>query len=448
MMRHLIAGGVAALLFGGVQAATDYPSGYTKCVQATGATCSMTGTRNTALGKSGSFVYATKTGSFACTTSAYPSNSFTTSAWCSYAGTTTSSSSVASSVSSSKSSSSVAASSSSSSKASSSVASSVASSSATSGTQGNAAGLVGFATLNKYGRNGTSGGAGGSTVTVTTYAALIAAVGDNTPRIVQISGTISGAGPMIRVGSNKTIIGVGSTATISGFGLNVSGFIPPNDGDSCDLADKGTFTPTENVIIRNISFKNASDDSINIQCYSHHVWVNHNNFTVSYDGSVDVKRGADLVTVSWNRFTGTDKTMLLGHSDDNGAQDRGYLHVTYHHNWFDHSNTRHPRVRFGQAHVYNNYANGITDYFVGAGVECDITAEGNYTDAIKRLITYWDGKKVTWASSNVQETPPHADDGLVQNGQGFNPKSYYSYTLDAAASIPTIVKNGAGVGKI
>ena len=445
-MHKLTAGLIACTLMGGAYAATDYPSGYTKCVQATGATCTMSGTRNVALGKSGSFVYAVKTGSFACTTSAFPSNSFTTSAWCSYGGTTTASSSsstAASSVASSKSSSS-------SSKASSSVASSVASSvsSSVSGTQGNAAGVIGFASLNKAGRNGTNGGAGGSTVTVTTYAALVAAVGDNTPRTVLVSGTISGAGPMIRVGSNKTIQGVGATATISGFGFNVSNFIPPNEGDSCDLADKGTFTPAENVIIRNLSFKNSSDDSVNVQCYSHHVWVDHNTFYVSYDGSVDVKRGADWVTVSWNRYIGTDKSMLLGHSDDNGAQDRGYLHASYHHNWFDHSNTRHPRVRFGQAHVFNNYGNGITDYFVGAGTECDITAEGNYTDAIKRLITYWSGVKVTWNSTNVQETPPHADDGLVQNGQGFNPKTYYSYTLDPAASIPTIVKNGAGVGRI
>ncbi|HSD36769.1 MAG TPA: hypothetical protein VLC92_04630 [Rhodocyclaceae bacterium] len=443
MMYKLTAGLIACMLIGGAHAATDYPAGYTKCAQI-GGTCSMTGTRQTALGKAGSFVYATKTGSFACTNAAYPSNSYPTSAWCSYAGTTTSSSS-------STAASSVASSSSSKSSSTSSVASSVASSvssSVSSANQGNAAGVIGFASLNKAGRNGTNGGAGGSTVTVTTYAALVAAVGDNTPRTVLVSGTISGAGPMIRVGSNKTIQGVGATATISGFGFNVSGFIPPNEGDSCDLADKGTFTPAENVIIRNLSFKNSSDDSVNVQRYSHHVWVDHNTFYVSYDGSVDVKRGADWVTVSWNRYIGTDKSMLLGHSDDNGAQDRGYLHASYHHNWFDHSNTRHPRVRFGQAHVFNNYGNGITDYFVGAGTECDITAEGNYTDAIKRLITYWSGVKVTWNSTNVQETPPHADDGLVQNGQGFNPKTYYSYTLDPAASIPTIVKNGAGVGKI
>ncbi|MFT3734736.1 MAG: right-handed parallel beta-helix repeat-containing protein [Rhodocyclaceae bacterium] len=128
--RLLGAFALASLFAGGAQAASDAPSGYTKCAQNTGATCSFSGTRSVALGKSGSFVYGTFTNSVACSSSNFPSNTFASSAWCSYAGTTTSSSSsvasssVASS-SSSKSSSSVASSSSS-------VASSVASSSSSS----------------------------------------------------------------------------------------------------------------------------------------------------------------------------------------------------------------------------------------------------------------------------------------------------------------------------
>lgn len=303
--------------------------------------------------------------------------------------------------------------------------------------------------MNRVNRNGTSGGAGGQTVTVTSYAALQTALNDNVPRIVQISGTISGSGPMMNVGSNKTIIGVGSSATISGFGFRVSGF-PYNTtmGDACDAAERTMFAHVENVIIRNLTFRNSPDDSIVVECYSHHVWIDHNTFHPAYDGSVDIKRGADWVTVSWNRFVGTDKSMLLGHSDDNGAQDRGYLHVTYHHNWFNGSNTRHPRVRFGQAHIYNNYAHGITDYFIGGGVECDIFADGNYVDNIKRIITYWSGVKVTWNNTNVIAGECRASDCLVQNGQGFNPSSYYSYTRDNASSIPSIVSNGAGAGRI
>jgi hypothetical protein len=121
MIRQLMAGAVACLLATTLQAATDYPTGYIKCAQNTGATCSFSGTRSVALGKAGSFVYGTFTNSVACSSSNFPSNSFTTSAWCSYAGTTSASSSAASSVASSVASSS--------SSKSSSVASSVANSS-------------------------------------------------------------------------------------------------------------------------------------------------------------------------------------------------------------------------------------------------------------------------------------------------------------------------------
>lgn len=138
-MQGKILGG-AALLFVVVhaQAATDYPSGYTKCAQATGATCSMSGTRSVALGKSGSFVYATRTGAFACELTAFPTNSFTTSAWCSY-GALSSSSSSASAASSSVASS--AASSSSSAASSSSVASSSVASSSSSSVSSTASGI-------------------------------------------------------------------------------------------------------------------------------------------------------------------------------------------------------------------------------------------------------------------------------------------------------------------
>ncbi len=302
--------------------------------------------------------------------------------------------------------------------------------------------------MNRDGRNGTNGGAGGPTVTVNNYSALVSAVADHSPRVVQISGSITGSG-MVRVGSNKTIIGLGTSAAIDGFGLNVSGFDPTGSlGDSCDQGERGGFTETQNVIIRNITFRNADDDSVNVQCWSHHVWIDHNTFYPGVDGSVDIKRGSDWATVSWNRFIGTDKSMLLGHSDDNGAQDRTHLHVTYHHNWLDHSNTRHPRVRFGQAHIYNNYGNGITDYFIGAGVECDIHADHNNLDGIKRIITYWDGVKVTYDSTNVNTGECRADDCLVQNGQGFNPGSYYSTSPDSATSIPSIVSGGAGAGRL
>ena len=176
-------------------------------------------------------------------------------------------------------------------------------------------GLVGWATQG----GGTTGGGSAATTTVTSSSALSSAVSGTTARVVRVSGTISCSG-MITVGSNKTILG-NSGATIAGCGLNVSN--------------------ASNVIIRNISFRDWNDDAINVQ-YSTRVWIDHNSFTNGYDGAVDVKRASDYVTVSWNRVYGHDKSMLLGHSDDNAGEDRGHLRVTYHHNWFDGSGTAAP----------------------------------------------------------------------------------------------------------
>ncbi len=73
-----------------------------------------------------------------------------------------------------------------------------------------------------------------------------------------------------------------------------------------------------------------------------------------HDGQLDITNGSDYVTASWNRFTDHDKTMLIG-STNNPSQDLGKLRVTVHHNHFENTLQRLPRVRFGQVHVYNNY---------------------------------------------------------------------------------------------
>jgi pectate lyase len=318
---------------------------------------------------------------------------------------------------------------------------------------GNAGGLVGFATTTKYGRSGTNGGVGGPTVTVGNYAQLAAAVADDAPRIVRVSGTINGNGEdMLDIGSNKTIIGVGSNATISGFGLDVNGWGPAEvawGGDLCDPAEKDSFTPVQNVIIRNLSFRNSPDDSVNVQCYSHHVWIDHNTFYPAADGSADIKRGSDLVTVSYNRFAGTDKSMLLGHSDSNGAQDRGFLNVTFHHNWFDGSNTRHPRVRFGYAHVFANFVD-IEDYFIGLGVDGRIYAESNYVKATKTITEDFGNAGLTWTSSNFYDiatirransSGSTMSDWLRADGSVSRPT--YGYSAGSASSSPPAA--GAGV---
>jgi pectate lyase len=285
---------------------------------------------------------------------------------------------------------------------------------------GNATGLVGWATQN----GGTNGGAGGSTVTVTSAAALTDAVGSSSPMIVRVSGTISCSG-MLRVRSNKSILGVGSNATIAGCGLNING--------------------DRNVIIRNITFRDWDDDAINVQESATNIWVDHNSFTNGYDGAVDIKRGSDFITVSWNRVVGHDKSMLLGHSDDNASQDVGHLRVSYHHNWFDGSGTRHPRVRFGNpVHVYNNYYFN-NEYGVASTMNGGVLVEGNYFEGVDEptLVGYADSDPGTL----VQRNNVFVGSGTPQSAGGVAGIPY-SYSLDPAANVKAMVTSGAGAGRI
>jgi pectate lyase len=288
-------------------------------------------------------------------------------------------------------------------------------------------GLVGFATVNALGQNGTTGGARGQTVTVSNASDFLAAVQRTDPVIVQVNGTINLTG-MNKVASDKTIIGVGTSGVITGGGLTLSG--------------------VKNVIIRNLTFTNANDDSINIESGSHHIWVDHNDLSNGYDGLVDIKRGSDFITVSWNYFHHHDKTALLGHDDANSAQDRGHLRVTYHHNWFSGTVQRHPRVRFGDpVHVFNNYYVGNSGYGIASTMDAGVLVEGNYFDGVANPMITQTGSSDP--GRIVQRNNVFVNSGTPQtSGSVADPGSYYSYTLDDPNTIPAIVSGGAGVGKI
>jgi pectate lyase C len=104
IFRKVLIGAALFAAAGAANAATDYPSGYTKCAKE-GATCSFTGTRSVAYGKSGTFVYATLTGPITCQGSLFPSINVGNPRYCSYSNTGSSSSSTSSSTSSTSSSS-------------------------------------------------------------------------------------------------------------------------------------------------------------------------------------------------------------------------------------------------------------------------------------------------------------------------------------------------------
>ena len=310
--------------------------------------------------------------------------------------------------------------------------------------------MGGYANIAGHGLSTTTGGDGGRTVSVSNYADLARYALSDEVLIIKVSGTIKAPSDvkMMDVKSNKTIIGQGSGATIDGFGFDVNGWLPEQIaafGKTCSPDKKNSFTPTSNVIIRNLIFKNAADDSINIQCYSHHVWVDHNTFYAAYDGSVDTKRGSDLVTISFNKFSQTGKTSLVGHSDNNGDQDRGYLRVTYHHNWFDRPNNRTPRVRFGHVHTYNNYYDN-NDSCMRIGPGGKIYAEANYVkDAGKILKASENEGSLTWTSSNIWDKNEFGDVGSdkLDADQSVQKPPYSSNVGPAPTSPPP-----AGAGRI
>jgi pectate lyase len=282
-------------------------------------------------------------------------------------------------------------------------------------------GPVGWAATN----GGTTGGAGGATVTVSNASALDSALQSPSPMIIRVQGMISLSG-MHRVGSNKSIIGVGSNSGITGGGLTLSN--------------------VSNVIIRNLVFRNADDDSINVETSSRNVWIDHNDLASGFDGLIDIKRGSDFITVSWNHLHDHSKSMLLGHDDGNASQDVGHLRVTYHHNWLNGTDSRHPRVRFGNpVHVYNNLYSNIGDYGVASTMDAGVLVEGNYFENVDD--PYHLGEGDSGPGSLVARDNFFVNSGAGQTG-GSVASIPYSYTLDNAANVKSIVSAGAGVGKI
>jgi len=308
----------------------------------------------------------------------------------------------------------------------------------------------GYATLN----GGTSGGAGGPTVTVSTFEDFEFYVNNNTgPFIILVQGTINLGGSNVRVRDNKTIIGLGTNATLVG-----------------DLKVDGN----NNVIIRNLTFTNPSGagdkDGLTLQdCRN--VWVDHCTFVDCADGSLDISHGADWITVSWCHFYYTNPAAdhrfanLVGHSDSSSAEaeDTGKLHITYHHNWWGQLvHERMPRVRFGRVHVYNNFYNSPgNNNCIRAARDSEVLVENNYFDSVKnvweRYVTVGLDAKV-FASNNIEvnTTWSAGDDSksiqipgtdiLSNDANGLNPPPY-AYTLDAAAGIPNAITNNAGAGK-
>ncbi|HEX8628477.1 MAG TPA: family 16 glycoside hydrolase [Catenuloplanes sp.] len=299
---------------------------------------------------------------------------------------------------------------------------------------------VGFASVNALGQNGTTGGAGGPTVTADTAAELLAAIAHPGPLNIRVSGMIALPGPMHNVTSDKTIVGVGANSGITGGGLNI--------GLPLSTATTAPANAVHNVIVRNLNFRNTVDDAINVQMFSHHVWIDHNDLAYGYDGLIDIKRGSSYVTVSWNHTHHHTKNMLLGHDDSNAAQDTGNLRVTYHHNWFDRTPQRNPRVRFGDpVHVFNNYYVYNTDVGVACQLNSGCVVEGNYFEDVEVpwSVSYAGARGRMIARNNVLAGTSEPGDA---GGTVTEPSTFYRYTVADPNTIKSVVTAGSGTGKI
>ncbi|GGS50090.1 pectate trisaccharide-lyase [Planobispora rosea] len=288
-------------------------------------------------------------------------------------------------------------------------------------------GPVGFASVNALGQNGTTGGAGGRTVTATTAEEFLEYIDSKETLVIRVAGTIAITSKQ-GVRPNKTIIGVGTSGHITGGGLD--------------------FYRSYNVIVRNLRFTRAEDDAVNVGRESHHIWIDHNTFSGAVDGSIDVVRGADYVTVSWNHFDRSDKSMLISHSDGAAGTDVGRLKVTIHHNFFDNSRQRHPRVRFGEpVHVFNNYFLGNELYGVASTENAGVLVEGNYFQDVPHPLFSASGYADSGPGRAVQRNNIYVNSGTPETaGTVVEPRTYYAYTVDDPAGVPSAVRAGAGVG--
>jgi pectate lyase len=301
--------------------------------------------------------------------------------------------------------------------------------SASATTTGVSSALMGYAMYNGT----TTGGAGGTTVTVSSLADLKAAVSGSDAKIVYVSGAIQGSGDdPVYVSSNKSIIGKPG-ASITGVSLYL-------------------FT-VNNIIIQNITFRNyVTDAAIMMKFSTTHVWVDHCDFATdrnhgwAYWGKdITITRASDFITVSWSRFHDTNLSFLISGGLDN-TEDIGHLHVTLHHNFWYNVSEREPDMNYGRVHMFDNYHLNNGGYSLGARANGIIRTDNEYFSGCAKPL-----------STNLAGDPPGYFSGVntnVYQNCGANdittalstwvPEYSYSSVLDAAANVPAIVQKSSG----
>uniref|UniRef100_A0A7N0TTN9 Pectate lyase n=1 Tax=Kalanchoe fedtschenkoi TaxID=63787 RepID=A0A7N0TTN9_KALFE len=186
--------------------------------------------------------------------------------------------------------------------------------------------------------------------------------------VFDLSGTIQ-LNSYLNVSSYKTIDGRGQRIKFTGKGLRLK---------EC-----------EHVIICNLEFEGGRGhdvDGIQIKPKSRHIWIDRCSLSDYDDGLIDITRQSTDITISRCHFSKHDKTMLIG-ADPSHVEDR-CVRVTIHHCFFDGTRQRHPRVRFGKVHLYNNYTRDWAIYAVCASVESQIYSQCNIYEAGQKKVAF------------------------------------------------------------
>lgn len=278
---------------------------------------------------------------------------------------------------------------------------------------------------------------------------------------------------------NMTFEGIGDDATVYGFGF---------------LLRNAT-----SVEFRNLAIMRCLDDAMSLDTNNSHVWIH--NMDLFYgkkggaadqakgDGTVDIKGDSKYVTVAYNRFWDNGKASMCGMKSETGEN-----WITYHHNWFDHSDSRMARIRTMSVHMYNNYYQHNDVYGIGATSGSSVFMESNYFDATKRPIMSslqgtdakgdgtFSGEKgglikaygnvfankpdnfsyITYAENNTSFDAYEVSDpseqvpvsvktlvgGTSYNNFDTNSSLMYAYAADKAADVPAIVEGFYGAGRL
>ncbi len=195
-----------------------------------------------------------------------------------------------------------------------------------------------------------------------------------------------------------TFEGIGDDATIHGFGL---------------LIDK-----VSNVEFRNLGVLWFMDDAISIHSSSH-LWVHHNDLfygqpgsasdQVKGDGTLDIKDDSQYTTFAYNHLWDSGKASLCGMKSETGPN-----YIDYHHNWFDHSDSRHPRIRTMSVHVWNNYYDGVAKYGVGAANQSCAFVENNFfRNTQKTMLSSMQGSDIN--NPEKKGTFSKEDGGIIKS---------------------------------